>query len=1103
MSGIAKHLVKRWTALVAVLCLSLFQLAAQTSFGRISGTVTDPTDAAVPGVKVTVRNTGTQETRVVTTDANGYYVAPELPIGAYSVTVSQSGFKTQEQSGVSVSADSRLTVDFRMQVGEVRESVEVVAEASAMLNTTSGEIAHVVDQDQVENLTLNGRSYAEFLTLIPGAVVTNPDQFGTLTSLSATNQSINGHRTNQNSLTVDGVGNLDNGSNGSLINNISPDFLQEVKIQTSNFSAEYGRSAGAAFNIGTRFGTNSFHGGAFEYLRNDALDARNFFSPTNTELRYNDWGYYVGGPIKKNRVFFFVGQNWKKIRQQSAAARTTLPTTDQMAGNFGTRTIYYPGTKTPFPNNTIPASMITADGKAIMNVYKTVIPQAAVFTNTAVSNNATFQSPNPLDYREDLGRVDYKINDKHSLFGRWVDDYNSIWVPNGPGGNIPITPEIRDRPGKSVLLSETWVASPSIVNEGHFGASWNSQHYWNQGDTWDRTVQGFAFQKVYNSVGPYPNGIPDVTLQSFATFNGPSKTLISPTTEIEFKDTLSIIRGQHTIQTGVMVIRNRKDQNGRSSYNGAITFNTSGNPNTTNYALSDALLGYYQIYTEAAYDPMGKYRYTEPAAFVSDSWKATRKLSIDIGLRYEYMMAMYSTVNNLSIFDPSTYNPAQAVKMTSSGGVVPNSGNIYNGLVRVANGISPSQAYLVPNANSPAVLGVPAGAPRGMYNSPGTWSPRIGFAYALTQKTVVRGGFGMFYDRIQGNPTFYTLNNPPYVGSTEFDYGNLSNITGGVPVSNPWGAIQTMSPKFRPPYAEEFSLSVQRELPWRLFWETSYVGSLGRRLLLEPDINQPSFATIANLPSTTNENSIRPYAGYATIQQFIGAGSSNYHGLQTHVSRRMGRITFTGAFTWSKNLGNASSDTSNDLDYMNYHLMYGPLYSTSSAGSMDIEKVFVGTFVWRLPELKQQPAYIRGPIGGWQLSGVTHLQSGPYLTVTGSTPILGTRMADYLGGPVLLPDPGPNGWINPAAFAAAPQGRWGTTGAGNVQGPGMQIYNLSVQKLFQIKERLTLRFRTDFINAFNHTNFQMPATTITSSNFGTISSAYPARNIQFGMKLQF
>lgn len=237
--------------------------------------------------------------------------------------------------------------------------------------------------------------------------------------------------------------------------------------------------------------------------------------------------------------------------------------------------------------------------------------------------------------------------------------------------------------------------------------------------------------------------------------------------------------------------------------------------------------------------------------------------------------------------------------------------------------------------------------------------------------------------------------------------------------------MQTISPHFRLPYSEQFSFSIQRDLPLHLFWETSYVGSLSRRLLLEPDINQPSFAILAALPSTTNYLSVRPYAGYAAIQQFISGGTSNYHGLQTSVIRRTGQVTFMGTFTWSKNLGDTSSDTSNDNDYFNPHVMYGPVNSTSSAGSMDIEKVFVGTFVWRLPTLQHQSMYLRGPIGGWQLSV-------GYFTIVGTTPILsGSRMADYIGGPADLPDPGPNGWFNPAAFAAAPQGRWGTTGAGD------------------------------------------------------------------------
>lgn len=1083
-------------------------LPAQTQFGRISGTVTDPSGAVVAGATVNILNTDTNAARVEKTDDKGLFTAEGLAIGPYSVEVEMTGFKKFKQSGFFVVADGRVTADFVLQVGDNTQSIEVAANAET-LNTVSGEVSHVIDKTQVDNLALNGRSYEELLTLVPGAIVTNPDQFSVLTSLAATNQVVNGHRANQNNLTVDGVVNLDNGSNGSLMNNISPDFLQEVKIQASGFSAEYGRSAGVAFNVVTKNGTDQFHGGAFEYFRNDLLDARNYFSPNKTELRYNDFGWDLGGPIKKNKLFFFAGEDWKRLRQNSAPVRASLPTTAELQGNFaGTgHTIDAPGTKNPYPNDIIPATAITADGKAIANTYAAVIPLAASFTNTAVANNATFQTPNPLNYREDLGRVDYRINDKHTLYGRWVDDYNTVYLAYGPASAsssyIPIDPENRDRPGKSALISETWIVSPTIVNEAHIGGSWNSQHYWNLGDLWERSTEGFTFPRVYNSIGPYVNGIPDFTITSFAGVKGPSNTLISPTTNIEAVDRLSIVRGQHSIKIGGEVMRLRKDQNGRSAYDGNMTFNTSGNPNTTGYALADALTGYFNTYNEAAYDPMGHYRYTEPSAFIDDTWRVSSKLSVNMGLRYEYMMAMYSTANNLANFDPSLFNRAQAVTVNSSGQIVGTSGNLYNGLIRAGSGIPQNEAYLVPNANSPTVLAVPSGAPRGLYKSPNTLSPRVGFAYSLDTKTVIRGGFGLNYDRFQGNPTFYSLANPPFVSSASFNYGNLSNITGGAGVNAPWGNIQTISPNLKIPYSEQFNFTIQRELPLHLLADVGYVGTMGHHLLFEPDINQPTFSVLGSVASTTNENSIRPYPGFSAIQQFLSWGNSNYHSLQTQLSRRVGAVTFTAAYTFSKMLGDTSSDTENVYDYYNIKTMYGPVGSTSSAGSMDVRHVFVGTYVWRLPGLRNTNSILRTAFGAWQMTGVIHLQTGPYYTVMGSTAIVGTRPANYVGGPTRLPNPGANGWFNPAAFAAAAQGAFGTTGAGNIQGPGMQIYNISVSKFFQIRERITLRYSADFFNAFNCVNFQAPATTITSSGFGTISSAYPPRNIQMALKLQF
>jgi hypothetical protein len=1078
--------------------VSMAPVWAQTTFGRISGTVTDPSGAAVPNASVTIRDTETQATRSVLANASGFYVAENLPIGPYEVEVMAAGFKRSTQSGFQLVADGRVTANFKLQLGQASQSVDVVAASAENLNTVSGEVAHVIDTKQVENVPLNGRNYMELLTLVPGATVTNPDTFSINTSLSATNQVVNGHRSNQNNMTVDGLGNLDAGANGSLINNVSPDFLQEVKIETSNFSAQYGRSAGVAFNVVTKNGTNNLHGSAFEYFRNDALDARNFFSPNNTELRFNDFGYDLGGPIKKNKIFFFVGEEWKRLRQQGAPSRTTLPTLAELNGNFaGTGvTVYEPGTKTPYPGDLIPAAQIGPNGVAIANIYRAVIPQAAIYTNTAVVNNTTFENPNPLNYREDLGRLDYHINDHHMLYGRWVDDYNDIFLADGPGGSIPITPEIRDRPGKSAMVSETWIVSPNVVNEGHVGASWNGQRYWNQGNTWLDSVEGFDYPHIYDGTGRYPGGIPSGSITSFASWDGPDHALLSPTTEIEAADTVSLVHGNHSLRAGVMVIRNRKDQNGRSPYDGSVTYNATGNPNTTGYAFADALLGNFNTYTEAAYDPLGRFRYTEPSVFAEDNWKVSRKLTIDLGLRYEYMMAMYSTVNNLVDFSPALFNPAQAVTVNSKGQLVPGSGNIYNGLQRVANGITPGQSYLVPNANSPQVLSVPNGAPRGMYPSQGTFSPRLGFAYAVNDKTVVRGGFGLYYDRIQGNPTFYSLNNPPYVETSEYQYSNLGNITGGAAVQAVWGAIQTVNPNLKIPYSEQFSLGVQRELPMRLFLETDYVGTFAHHLLVEPDINQPTFAALAAVSSTTNENYIRPYAGYSQIRQFLSAANSNYNSLQVKLSRRAGNVLFTAAYTWSKALGDAGSDTENDLNYYNLRAFYGPL-------SYDATNVFVGSFVWGLPGLRNRPAFVRGPFGDWQLSGIIHVQTGFPYTVTGNTAILGARVANYIGGPGVLPNAGPNGWFNAAAFTPAAQSLWGTAGPGDVRGPGMQIYDLSLTKYFNVSERVKMRFEADFINAFNNVNFEGPATNVSDSSFGTISGAYPPRNIQLGAKVMF
>ncbi len=1081
-------------------------LPAQTSFGRVSGTITDTSAASIGGAKVSIRNLDTQDGRTVTSDEAGFYIATNLPIGRYTVEVSNPGFRPAQRTGLEITADARLTADFRLDVGAVTETVEVTAGAVEQLNTVSGELARVIDSKDVQNLALNGRNYIELLTLVPGAITTNPDNFAISTSLASNTQVINGNRPDTNNLTVDGAYNQVSGSNGSLVNNVSADFIQEVKIQTSNFSAEYGRKSGAAFNIVTKNGTNQFHGAAFEYLRNDAFDARNFFSPSKTELRFNDFGADVGGPVKKDKLFFFFGTEWKRLRQQQNPSRVSVPSTAQLAGIFGTKTTYQPGTKTLFPNNTIPTSLITADGAAIANVYQWVQKTAASFVDSAVSNNTILQPDNPLNFRESLLRMDYRLSDKHSLYGRWIGESNQVIDPFGTfsSSSLPVVPSNRLRPGESFLVSESWVIAPTVVNELRGSASWVSQNIPPYGDTWQRSYFGFQYPQLYTG-GNYDNGIPAVTVSGMSGFKGPSFSLHSPGTDIQLTDTVNIVRGAHAIKAGVMFLRVRMDQNARANHTGALNFASSGNSNTTTNTTADMLLGNFYQYTEANGDPLGFFRFSEPEAFLQDSWKVSRRLSLELGARYQYMMPIYTTANNIGNFVPALYNPAQAVSMTTAGTIVPNSGNPYDGLIRAGDGVPADQVGRVPGAGTAAFNAVPAGAPRGLYQSAGLIAPRFGFAYSLTPRTVIRGGYGMFYDRIQGNLIFSQLSLPPFQTTSEFDSGNLSSPGKGQSVTTaPLGTITAIDPGLKWSYNEQFSFNLQRELIRGLFLETSYVANLGRHLIREANINQPSFAALtANkaLPTAQQASTIylNPYHGYTTINQFLSDSTSNYHALQTFLSKRAGSVVFKASYTFSKALADSSAynDNGSPENYLNRHYNYGP-------ATFDRRHAFVGNFVWAMPRLKSQGMLVRTVAGAWQFSGIIRLQSGPYLTPTGSTSI-GTRRAMYLGGPVLADasQRNINNWINPAAFAAAGEGVLGNAGVGIIEAPGIQTYNLSLAKHFPVREKFDLRFQADFFNAFNVANFNSLGVVTSSSGYGTISAAYPGRNIQFGFRFSF
>jgi len=1119
--------------LLLLLC-SGFYINAQTIVGRISGTVTDPSGAIVPNATVTATNVATNLSRTATTDENGFYTLTNLPVGTYNVIVEQKGFKKVMQSDIALTADARLTIDMTLAVGDVMETVQISSSVGETVNTTSGEVARVVDSQQVQNLALNGRNYIQLLSLVPGVALLNDDQLELSTSLATGQQSINGNRGQTNNLTVDGGTNLQSGSNASQINNVGIDFIQEVKIQTSNFSAEYGRNSGAQINVVTKSGGNEFHGSVFEFLRNDKLDARNFFAPVRPVLRYNNFGYSIGGPIIKDKFFFFAGQEWKRIRRLANPVVRTLPTLAELNGDFSFRlrgadgivgtnddgflrdptltgscglVSGQPVRTACFPGNIIPLSRITADGRAISNVYKTMIGLATSYTNLPVGSNATFQQPNPFNFREDIIRLDYRFNDRHNIYGRYLHDNNDLIDPFGTfiNSQLPTIPSNRLRPGNSMQVAYTWLISPTLINEAKVNVSVVSQKIPPSGDFWKRETYGYAYQQLFTNGGRFENSIPDTTITGFASFNGAARSLLSPTTDIMVSDNVTWVRGHHTLKMGGLVYRNRIDQNARTTYAGNVTFNTAGNTRTTNNAFGDALLGNFRTYSEASVDPIGFFRFTQYEAFVNDSWKVSKNLSLELGMRYQYGTPIYTQANNLANFNPALYNPAQAVTVLPNGTIdTTRGGNRFNGLIRAGSGVPDEELGRVPGGNSSFVLAVPTGAPRGLYEGHHYFMPRVGFAYTpfKDNKTAIRGGFGMYYDRIEGNLIFTSLSNPPFVSSAQFSNGNLTNISGGSSTVAPFADIFAIDPKLETPYTMSYSVSIQRELPLGFFAEAAYVGNLGRHLIRQPDINQASFEALtanAALPTAqrSDVNALRPYKGYSAIRMRLSDSTSNYHALQLYATKRKGDFLMTVGYTWSKVLTDASGFNDNPEDPFNRRFNYGP-------ASFDRRHVFVATYTYKLRVFRNTNGFLKVLLDGYEISGITRLQSGAYFTVTGNTSI-GGRRADYVGGDVLIPngERNPRNWINRAAFASAPDTRRGSSGVGIIQGPGSQSWDFSLRKRFTLTERFKLQFQADIFNAFNRANFRDIETNLANAAFGTLTVTGPARNIQFGLKLTF
>ncbi|MGB9182339.1 MAG: carboxypeptidase regulatory-like domain-containing protein [Pyrinomonadaceae bacterium] len=1126
--------------LLLVLCcagLSSNGLAQETT-GTITGHVTDANGAAVSSATVTVSDAERGFERTYQTTDEGVYTAVQLPVSVYIITVEKQGFKKYVQEGFKLNVNDRRPVDIVLEPGQVTESVTVTAEAPLIQESPTQQ--GLIGGEQVRQLPLNNRNFVQLATLAPGVSSSLPSQIG-FGGLSVVQLSINGGRTSAINWLVDGARNVDTGSNLTLLTVPSVDAIQEFTVLTSNYAPEFGRNGGGVINVVTRSGSNDFHGTLYEFVRNDAVNARDPFQVTPLvglnkangdprfvpPFRYNDYGFTIGGPIYfprfgeggraafdgHNKSFFFYSQEWRKIRASNTAVGT-VPTPDQRAGIF-TTSIKDPVTGLPFPKN--------AQGNFVID--------PARFDPNAVALLKYFSLPNEAgnrfrrstaaaaDFRQEIIRIDHAFNSTWSITGRYIRD---DFFRGDPGGNPfsdPFTignaagtvyPDVAAQqtstPGDNFVMNLRTIVSPTVINEASFDFARNVIVTSFVGTGTRGNTPGFTSPELFPST--LQGAIPSIT------FAGSTSNLsfVSPqhieNPSYTWRDNLTWVKGGHTFKFGALYSREAKNENAGNALNGSYTF-SGGNAKGTGNEIADLLLGLPLSYIEDQNEVKVQLRYNTTEFYAQDSWKVTPRLTIDYGARYSIYQNPVDENDLLSAFRPDLYNPATAVKIDPvSGNVIIGSGDRFDGLIFAGK-------------NSPY-------GRRVQTNKYNTLGPRVGFAYNVfgDGSTVLRGGFGLYYDRtLVGNVEQNAFLNPLVSSRVTIDNPLLSNPGAGVPRTTiPVISLNSTGNPYDVPRTMQYSVGIQRTLFKDAVIEVAYVGTKGDHLLRQLDINQAQpgqreavtaqlrASGVLTATQTVAVNYIRPYLGYSNIVDRRTVASSNYNSLQVSFNKRFSHNFQLGAvYTWSKNLTDASTDRADRPQ--------NPLDTTleRALSQFDRSHIFTTNFLYDIPFFNRRSDIAGTLLGGWQISGIYSAQTGTPLTITQSGDTLTTNIGAAASTlrPNSIGDPHGTGsvtqWFNTAAFAPALT-TYGTSGRGIIRGPGINNWDMSVMKTFRFTESANLQFRTEFFNAFNHPQYNNPGVNATfaangtisnPTTFGVITTSRNPRIIQFGLKLNF
>jgi hypothetical protein len=1129
--------------------LSLALLQAQVTSGSVSGTVVDAQGALVPGAKVTLTDQVQATTRTMNASSDGnFFFTPVLP-STYRVTIEAPGFKKFEKSDVQVGLGDRVEVAaIKLEVGAVTESVVVEANAISLDTETAQHKSSVIGQSVVD-MPVVDRNFMNLLQVVPGAV-----------GVSAYGGNFNGNRNDNMSVKLDGISNMDSGVNMCCSTWVNMDTIEEINVVTNSAAAAVGHSGGAAVTVTTKGGTKDFHGSAYTFIRNESLNARGWNANSTAAngairkatYRYNYDGFTLGGPIwipkhwnvDKNKLFFFASEENHIQKAGGGSSNYTLPTAAERTGDYSHDisntgaffTIYDPATGgqynngTPFPGNIIPASRFNSDGVKLLSILP--LPN-----NIQSDNTYNYTQYNPSYHLPELlgtYKFDYNINDRWRAFVRYTRDNYQQNNPIGNGSFVGLGETDAVRKGLGVAFNLATTISPTFTNEYTMGISQNlipNNPILN--NTYTLSALGLSFQPLFpNAV--LANEGPSVSFGGNYISNTPSLGSGAPNfadnTNFNFIDNISKVFPNHTVTAGFSIERDRKDQTNGSG-NGSLSFSTNTN-NTTDsgYTYADTLLGNFNTYSQVTQQRTGKYRFSNGEWYIADTWKASRKLTIDGGVRFYVMEPMFDAKGELGQFLPNYnaqtgigFNPATAVRLYQH--LINPANNKLMAWDPVTNTFANPVFYqnVVPGSGNPLdgfYLEGTNGVPNGLVRSRGVQvGPAIGFAYALDSKTVIRGGSRIAYDRMQGNPWYTCLGIPPTTHVATLEYGNLTTLSSTPSLYSPVSPGNNgagMSLDGHIPTVYNYNLSVQRELPFKIVMEASYVGNLSRHLfeLINanmtpwgsewlPQNQDPSYTGVNTLDGThaLPGNFYRPMIGVGAMNIGTWGGSANYNSLQVTAKRRARNLTFQLAYTFSKALGTADSIYNAVAIPGNVRAAnYGRL-----AYDRNQQLVIQYTYTFPSPVRGTNAALnnfvTRTIFNDWQASGITTVRTGSpytpgYSVINQSLNALVTGNADIGPRATLVGNPTDNipggknslEMFNIADITQTNKGSHGNdSGFDYMTNPGYWNTDMGVFKNVPLTKdnlRRYVQFRIEFYNVENHTNWSGVASSVQFNALG-------------------